>query len=253
MKHAPVEFESLLSRKGLGVLAGQRRHPRLCDGKSRFLHFKGLIDPRQARALLLLLEKHLRPVLKPLAQPIPRETVTALRFNYREQLPKTVRTHSAMLDAPNAKAYSVAKDLGLLTLLRSASFHQLASALSGYPLLRRNGLQALCYQPGDYAGPHNDAHPEDVEAAHGYTDMHLTLSTPWVKQQLLVYEKNGHFTEVVDVTPSGLLTCYRLPFWHYTTPLVAKAGKAASSRRWLLLGTFLDDMKVLEGAGVNGG
>jgi hypothetical protein len=31
------------------------------------------------------------------------------------------------------------------------------------------------------------------------------------------------------------VTAYRLPFWHYTTPLVG-APKAA---RWVLLGTFL--------------
>jgi hypothetical protein len=33
---------------------------------------------------------------------------------------------------------------------------------------------------------------------------------------------------------------YRLPFWHYTTPLAAKPGAEATARRWVLLGTFLD-------------
>jgi hypothetical protein len=32
---------------------------------------------------------------------------------------------------------------------------------------------------------------------------------------------------------------YRLPFWHFTTPLAAKPGRADDARRWLLLGTFL--------------
>jgi hypothetical protein len=31
---------------------------------------------------------------------------------------------------------------------------------------------------------------------------------------------------------------YRLPFWHYTTPLIAKRGQEARARRWLLLGSF---------------
>jgi len=30
-----------------------------------------------------------------------------------------------------------------------------------------------------------------------------------------------------------------LPFWHYTTPLVAKRGRAKDAARWVLLGTFL--------------
>jgi hypothetical protein len=33
---------------------------------------------------------------------------------------------------------------------------------------------------------------------------------------------------------------YRLPFWHYTTPLVGRPGKEDAARRWVLLGTFLD-------------
>ncbi len=38
----------------------------------------------------------------------------------------------------------------------------------------------------------------------------------------------------------GGVTCYRLPFWHYTTPMVAKRGREEQARRWVLLGTFLD-------------
>ena len=61
-----------------------------------------------------------------------------------------------------------------------------------------------------------------------------------VAQQWLVYARQGHFSEVVDVATAGGLTAYRLPFWHYTTPLVAKRdAKEADARRWVLLGTFL--------------
>ena len=42
---------------------------------------------------------------------------------------------------------------------------------------------------------------------------------------------------VLDVNTVGGITAYRLPFWHYTTPLVSKRGKDAA--RWVLLGTFL--------------
>jgi hypothetical protein len=37
----------------------------------------------------------------------------------------------------------------------------------------------------------------------------------------------------------GGITAYRLPFWHYATPLVAKPGREREARRWVLLGTFL--------------
>ena len=37
--------------------------------------------------------------------------------------------------------------------------------------------------------------------------------------------------------PSGIAV-YRLPFWHYTTPLIARRGREHEARRWLLLGSF---------------
>jgi len=53
---------------------------------------------------------------------------------------------------------------------------------------------------------------------------------------LLVYEKQSHLSEVSSIVTRGGVTCYRLPFWHYTTPLEGNA----KARRWVLLGTFLD-------------
>ncbi|MBI3453299.1 MAG: hypothetical protein HY057_10855, partial [Rhodospirillales bacterium] len=54
----------------------------------------------------------------------------------------------------------------------------------------------------------------------------------------LVYAEGGHFTRMAAVNMTGGVTVYRLPFWHYTTPLVAKRGRARTARRWVLLGTF---------------
>jgi hypothetical protein len=93
----------------------------------------------------------------------------------------------------------------------------------------------LRYGPGDYAGPHNDHHPENKRAKQGYIDLHLSFSTPSVKHQWLVYSRAGHFSEIVPVSGPCTVAAYRLPFWHYTTPL---AGTPKSAR-WVMLGTFL--------------
>jgi hypothetical protein len=61
-----------------------------------------------------------------------------------------------------------------------------------------------------------------------------------------VYAQDGHFSEMTRVSTVGGITVYRLPFWHYTTPLAARPRQAAAARRWVLLGTFLD--KQLPGA-----
>jgi hypothetical protein len=141
-----------------------------------------------------------------------------------------------MLDDDDSKALPRAKEIGLIAMLRSASFHAFAEALSGYPLRKQWGLQALCYQPGDYSGPHNDHHPDEPLGRDGYTDLHLTFCDAGIEHQFIVYEKQSHLTEIDSIATRGGVTCYRLPFWHYTTPLVGKPG----TRRWVLLGTFLD-------------
>ena len=125
--------------------------------------------------------------------------------------------------------------IGLVRMMRSASFRAFAEALAGRRLRTGWGLQVLRYGPGDYAGPHNDHHPENPAARRGYIDLHLSLCTPGVAHQWLVYSRAGHFSEIVPVAAPATVTAYRLPFWHYTTPLVGTAQAA----RWVMLGTFL--------------
>jgi hypothetical protein len=124
-------------------------------------------------------------------------------------------------------------------MMRSPSFRVFAESVAGRPLDRHFGQQVLCYGPGDYAGPHTDHHPEDPRAAGGYVDFHVSFGSPSVAHQYLVYARDGHFSDMVDVNMPGGITVYRLPFWHYTTPLMPRPGRAASARRWVVLGTFL--------------
>ncbi|HEX6093425.1 MAG TPA: hypothetical protein VFZ07_08735 [Dongiaceae bacterium] len=241
MRRFPPEFEDLLSREGRRVLA--RSSPlcgALADPRRRFIATAGLIVPQMAREAAALLNRRLYDSLSAIDQPIPPEAMWEMAENYSEMLPKTARVKTAYLDRRRARAYMAAEAAGLVAMLRSESFGAFAAALAGRELRPRWGIQVLCYGPGDYAGPHNDHHPEEAAAISGYLDMHITLSGRGVAQQWLVYARQGHFSEVVDVATAGGLTAYRLPFWHYTTPLVAKRGaRETDARRWVLLGTFL--------------
>jgi hypothetical protein len=236
MRTFPTEFADLLSAKGLRVLSG----PGALSDENRFVAATGLLDPRQAQGALALIDRTLRDVLAEMNDPIPPWTISGMQDNYGELLPKTVRVRTAMLESRRSKAWQRAHDIGLLGVLKSSSFHAFAQALSGYSLRKGWGTQVLCYLPGDYSGPHNDHHPEDADARGGYVDVHLTLCTKGVSQQHLIYAKAGHFTESTSVATVGGITCYRLPFWHFTTPLLAKRGAHQTARRWVLLGTFLD-------------
>lgn len=238
----PQEFDALLTKTGRHVLAG--KHPALsgalAKGKSRFVAAEGLLDAKKSRALARLLDETLGDKMSPMEQPIPRRATWGMKKAYAEKLPKSVRVHTAMLDDDESPALERAEDIGLMGMLRSKSFHAFAEALSGYPLRNKWGLQTLCYRPNDYSGPHNDHHPDEPLGCDGYTDIHLTFSTSGVEHQWIVYEKAGHLSEIQSIATVGGITCYRLPFWHYTTPLVPKPGQEAQCRRWVLLGTFLD-------------
>lgn len=241
MRRFPDDFADLLTPRGEALLAGRHRHAGLLAApRTRFAALDGLLDPRQARSVAVLLEKHLLPHLRVMSQPIPPETIWEETRNYGEQLPKTMRQQTTHLDNPRSAAFKVAREIGLIACLRSGSYRAFAAALAGRPLKKTYGLQAIAYGAGDYAGPHTDHHPEEPDAARGYLDMHLSFATPAVRDQYLVYARTGHFTEMVEVTQQpGLVTAYRLPFWHYTTPLRAKPKQDAKARRWVLLGTFL--------------
>jgi len=232
----PREFEDLLSRSGKRVLAGT--HPlcgALADPRRRFLAADDLLDRVKAARVRRVLEEALTPTLERLAKPIPPETIWKMRRDYGELLPKTSRARTIYFESRREPGVKAAERIGLVRMMRSPSFRAFAEALAGRRLRSGWGLQVLRYGPGDYAGPHNDHHPESATARGGYIDLHLSLCTPDVAHQWLVYSRAGHFSEIASVASPATVTAYRLPFWHYTTPLVGPP-KAA---RWVLLGTFL--------------
>ncbi len=219
------QFADLLTPRGRRVLDGRTGLTGILKTGRRFIAEAGLLDRAKCRALLARLEDEVAPKLRVFERGIPPQSIWGLTRNYEELLPKTVRCRTA---AATSKA---------LAFMRSDTFGRFAEVVSGRKVRRRWGTQVLAYGPGDYAGPHHDHHPEEPLARDGYTDVHLSLCTAGVQAQTLVYAPYEHFTEQASVATSGMVTAYRLPFWHYTTPLLGRPG----SRRWVLLGTFLDE------------
>jgi len=235
----PAEFEDLLSRAGKKVLAGTHA---LCgvlaDPRMRFVARDDLVDRAKAERVRRLLEGALVDKLERMERPIPPESIWRMRQDYGEMLPKTSRAHTIYFESRREPGVKAAARIGLVRMMRSASFRAFAEALAGRKLASGWGLQVLRYGPGDYTGPHNDHHPENKDGRGGYIDLHLSLCSPAVAHQWLVYSRAGHFSEIVSVARPAAITAYRLPFWHYTTPLVAKRGRTDAAR-WVLLGTFL--------------
>ena len=234
----PAEFEDLLNAAGRRVLAGTHALcGALANPRVRFLARHDLLDRAKAERVRRVLEQSLVDQLELMERPIPPESISGMRHDYGELLPKTSRAHTIYFESRRERGVKAAERIGLTRMMRSESFRAFAEALAGRRLETNWGLQVLRYGAGDYAGPHNDHHPQNKDARGGYIDLHLSLCSPDVAHQWLVYSRAGHFSEVVSVAKPATVTAYRLPFWHYTTPLVTKRGKDAA--RWVLLGTFL--------------
>lgn len=185
-----------------------------------------------------LLDDNLYQSLRVEQSGIPPESITMMEENYTETLPKTMHIKTAFFRKKSSRAYVAAGKIGLLTMMHSRSLMEFAETVSGYKLDPDYTIQVSCYEQGDYAGPHNDHHPEEPKMKDGFVDFHIMFTNNAVQHQYLVYEHRGHFSRIVDINVQGGISIYRLPFWHYTTPLAAKPGREADARRWLLLATF---------------
>jgi hypothetical protein len=232
----PSEFADLLNARGRALLD---RPPRLevfrGRGRTPIAVFDDLIDVDTSRRCIAALDEVMWPLLRRMHNPIPREALTKQKKNYKDLLPKTVRVRTATLNSGRSKSLDAARAIGLAQMMESQSFRHFAQAVVGAPLQENDwGRQVICYEQGDYSGPHNDHHPESDVARNGFVDVHIMFSNDAVQSQYLVYEEKHFLSQAHDVSgPSGIAV-YRLPFWHYTTPLVGKPG----ARRWLLLGSL---------------
>ena len=197
----------------------------------------GIMDPATARSCVRLLDANLYPVLQPFVDKIPRGSISGMTRNYSESLPKTMSMKTCILFSRRFRAYEPAEAIGLVSMLRSESLRQFAEASTGLPL-ERAAPQVILYEAGDYVGPHNDHHPQNDRVKNGFVDLHIMFGNDAVEHQWLVYERERHLKEICNVNLKGGVAVYRLPFWHYTTPLAARPGREKQARRWLLLASF---------------
>ena len=238
MGRFPTEFSSILSAYGQRILHGRASAAGLFShNNTRFSVLANVVDNHAATRCVKLLDDRLYRLLTPMSSRIPRESISGMTVNYGESLPKTVRVKSAALQSKRDKSYRQASELGLICMLESPSLLAFAEAATGLKLEPR-GVQALCYEHGDYAGPHNDHHPEVEDLKDGYVDLQIMFSNQAVAHQWLVYQHDRHFSRIQNLNLQGAVAVYKLPFWHYATPLTGKRGREAEARRWLLLSSF---------------
>lgn len=234
----PDEFEALLSPRGRQLLLGRDEVAAGALSRAPFFSDVGLLDEAVLGDCTQILAGAFADLLLDIGQPLPPPNQGLLP--YTERLPKVGRMQSIpMGHAAGSREEERAEGCGLVAMVKSESYRAFVAALAGGPVDGPQNLQVLCMRPGDYAGPHTDHHPEEERMSAGYYDVHFTFCTEGVRDQFIVYARDGHFTEQRPIAQAGTVTAYRLPLWHYTTPLQASAPQA---RRWLVLGTFFDPL-----------
>jgi hypothetical protein len=229
-------LQALLSKKLRAENGFDSRH----TARENLSLFRIPVSPRKLATLTDFLDRRLASRLRVLSAPISKDIIRNLKKNCSEQLPKTMRIRTADLDAKSGKAKRVAASLGLMVALKSDELRGFGERVTGKKLLEDPACQVICYEPGDYSGPHTDHHPEQREYRDGYVDIHIMLSSPKVASQLLVYERQGWLNEVEEIGKGMSIAVYQLPFWHYTTPMLARPG-VDDARRWLLLASYVVD------------
>jgi hypothetical protein len=239
MKRFPREFADLMNRRGLRLLnGGGHGSSTPLGGGNGLALFDNIIDKKSAAHCANILDIELFPFLCRQEYKIEREWLSGMTENYSERLGKTMNMKTAFLRRKAARSYDIAARIGLLEMMRSESLVRFAEVTTGRGLIRELDVQVICYEQGDYAGPHNDHHPESEMLRDGYVDIHLSLANDAVAHHYLVYEEKGHFSKVVNVSRLGCVAVYELPFWHYTTPLVGKRNREHQARRWVLLSSL---------------
>ncbi len=240
MDRFPAEFDDLLNRRGRRLLADPPQLESLiARRKTPILFFENVIDAGVAAECIRLLDEGLFPRLRRMHVPIPREALTEMTTNYTEELPKTARVMTSTFNSAKSRVLDAAREIGLEAMMMSASFYRVAQSVNQAHLRDDNwSRQAICYETGGYSGPHNDHHPERADLKNGFVDFHVMFSNPSVAHQMLVYEERGFLSASREISQGAAIAIYRLPFWHYTTPLLARKGHEDKARRWLLLGSF---------------
>lgn len=240
MRTFPHEFSDMLTPQGLSILKGEAKNScSLFNGGDRyFAIFDRVVDKHKAEDAVNLLDTHLYPHLAVEQRKIPPESITEMTENYEEVLNKTMHIKTAFFRRSSARSFRAAEKIGLLRMMSSSTFTRFAEAVTGLRLDPALNIQVSCYEHGDYVGPHNDHHPENEHVKNGFVDFHIMFTNNSVAHQYLVYEEKGHFSKIVDINMQGGVSIYKLPFWHYTTPLAGKTRQESSARRWLLLGSF---------------
>ena len=134
-------------------------------------------------------------------------------------------------------AYTQVKESGLFDIFQSESwfewFHNFIGADADQFEDQNKSIQFSKYTQGDNIGLHNDYYGT-TKKVKWFLDVHISFVNKWVDHQYMLFGKDTLNNEV-SVAANGSIGIYRLPLWHFVTPLIGKVGHENEAARWLII------------------
>jgi uncharacterized protein len=220
-----ANFFHLLSARGQRFVRMETPKAGKAAQNEKLRVYEGLLDKKAEKRLRTALEKELYSVMRLHSRRMQNDDA-------KSQAPGSERHRVVSLVDEKRSVSKALEKTGVASLFRSIEFHDLAQSLSGMRLQRRFDVQIRCYEEGDHCASISLQKQDRKKAADG-VDVQLTLCSPTVESQWIVYEDDGHFSRVANVAQPGVFSVYRTPFSHYTTPLVLR-DSATRGTRWVI-------------------
>ncbi len=195
-----------------------------------------ILDPQTASRVLSIMEHKVKSNLRPLETKIHPKLTKNQKLNYGEKIHKVMRVKTFRIE--NSKHEALWNSYQLEQLVSPQLARKVCEKLFQCKFRKEVGKQIVSYFEGDYFGPHNDHHPELPHMKNGYVDFHYYVNHADVEYQMLVHEDRGHLNKFYSLNHFAGLNVYRLPFWHYTSPLQVKPGSSKKAARWIIMYTF---------------
>jgi hypothetical protein len=250
MKSWPLDFADLLNDQGRALLEQPAPLAQFAmdNRDTPYVNLRELLTPQAEQGCLALLEQRW-PIMQRHREENPLRAADQCDpdLDYVSS-PYNSRLHHMFCPIGSREGDEDFRqfflDSGLFDMCRSDSMRRFAEAITGYRLLQnqRSGVLVICYGANDYLSMHNDvkwpmqAGWVDTAEPIAYVDLHLSFVTDAAEQQFLLIQQGAYVNRIMGGKPvNGTVSVYRLPFWHFATPLIPKAGEEERCRRWIVM------------------
>jgi hypothetical protein len=243
----PLEFADILSERAKPFL--HKKNKPMNGDVGGYRKMDGAIHPSFCKEIMLILESEMKPHLHKIDMRLPTDAKSMYNFKYKTGTsPLGWQSSSAYLNYSDPESYSKVYlgvqqavydtfyATGIPSLFHSDSWNEWMCNFLGEDESafadRSRAIQVSRYVEGDNIGLHNDYYGNRKQA-DWFIDAHISFCHE-VAHQYMLFGVDS-LSNSTCVSKMGSIGLYKLPLWHFVTPMVAKRGKSSEAYRWLII------------------